>query len=60
MRDEINQELSIIGLSDLGIHAAVDNNPDCYLVTDEQKRAMDRFLKSILGVKHWSEELFQF
>lgn len=53
VRWELALQEQMLGVADLGVHAAMDNGPDRYYVSPYQKREMDKLLKMITGATSW-------
>ena len=54
VRERLKLEYQQFEIIDLGRRAAFDNlDPDHYNVSDEQRDAMEQYLKAILGVRRW-------
>ena len=55
VRWELSLMNQIMNVENSGVHAAFDNNPDCYYVSPDQKKEMDKLLKMITGATKWEE-----
>ena len=53
VRYELRLQEQELKMADLGVHAAVDFMPDNYYVSQEQRDAMEEYLKMTLGVHRW-------
>lgn len=59
VRDELWFREQRLEITDPGVDAAIDGNgPERYYVSYEQKRAMNEYLKRMVGAKTWREDLF--
>ena len=56
VRYELKLEYMQAVVSDLGVHAAVDNAPDQYYVSQDQRDAMEEYLKLTLGANSWMHD----
>lgn len=56
VRHELRLQEQELLVADLGVHAAVDFMPDQYYVSQEQRDAMEEYLKMTLEVRRWLDD----
>ena len=54
VREELDLNMRRLEISDLGVHAGMDQDPSSYYVSVDQAKAMDDYLKKSFGVIEWS------